>query len=90
MLFSLGFLFWASFQGFKTRLLERGFYTLIRNALFPSPIDVRSHNLPTLWTKLLNGTPLGAGSDTICNSQNPPLADIVLFGLSLLGFPSRF
>ena len=39
---------------------------------------------------VLDGTQLGAGSDTICNSQNPPLADIVLFGLSLLGFPSRF
>ena len=25
-----------------------------------------------------------------CNSPNPPLADIVFFGLSLLGFPSKF
>ena len=29
-------------------------------------------------------------SDTICNGSNPPLADIVFFGLSLLGFLSRF
>ncbi|KAG7016972.1 hypothetical protein SDJN02_22083, partial [Cucurbita argyrosperma subsp. argyrosperma] len=29
------------------------------------------------------------GSDTICNSPSPPLADIVLFGLSLLGFSSK-
>ena len=30
------------------------------------------------------------GFDTICNGSNPPLADIVFFGLSLLGFLSRF
>ena len=30
-----------------------------------------------------------SGSNTICNDPNPPLADIVLFSLSLLGFPSR-
>ena len=29
------------------------------------------------------------GSDTICNDQDPLLADIVLFGLSLSGFPSK-
>ena len=28
--------------------------------------------------------------DTICNSQDSSLADIFLFGLSLLGFPSSF
>ena len=26
----------------------------------------------------------------ICNVPNPPLVDIILFGLSFLGFPSRF
>ena len=30
-----------------------------------------------------------SGSDTICNGPDPPLANIVLFGLSLSGFPSR-
>ena len=30
-----------------------------------------------------------SGSDTICNDSDPPLVDIVLFGLSLSGFPSR-
>ena len=30
------------------------------------------------------------GSDTICNGLGPLLADIVLFGLSFSGFPSRF
>ena len=30
-----------------------------------------------------------SGSDTICNDSDPPLADIVLFGLSLSDFPSR-
>ena len=29
-------------------------------------------------------------SDTICNGPSSPLADIILFGLSLSGFPSRF
>ena len=31
-----------------------------------------------------------SGSDTICNGPDPPLADIVLFGLSLLGSPQGF
>ena len=31
-----------------------------------------------------------SGSDTICNSSSPLLVYIVLFGLSLLDFPSRF
>ena len=31
-----------------------------------------------------------SGSDTICNSPNPPLADFVLFGLSLSSFPFPF
>ena len=30
------------------------------------------------------------GSNIICNSPNPPLVDIVLFGLSLLAFPWSF
>ena len=30
-----------------------------------------------------------SGSNTICNDPDPPLAYIVFFGLSLLGFPSR-
>ena len=30
-----------------------------------------------------------SSSDTICNDLNPPLTDIVLFGLFLSGFPSR-
>ena len=30
-----------------------------------------------------------SGSDTICNDPDPPLADIVLLGLSLSGFPFR-
>ena len=30
-----------------------------------------------------------SGSDNICNDPDPPLVDIVLFGLSLSNFPSR-
>ena len=33
---------------FKTWLLGRGFHTLVRNASFPSPTDLGSHNLPPL------------------------------------------
>ena len=33
---------------------------------------------------------LMSGFDTICNAPSLPLADIILFGFSLLGFPSRF
>ena len=35
---------WAFPHGFKTRLLGRGFHTLIRNVSFPSPTEVGSHN----------------------------------------------
>ena len=30
-------------HGFKTRLVGRVFYTFVRNVLFSSPTDVRSH-----------------------------------------------
>ena len=33
----------------KTCILGRGFHTLIRNALFPSPIDVGSHRIGILY-----------------------------------------
>ena len=33
---------------------------------------------------------LVSGSDTICNDPDPPLTYIVLFGLSLSGFPQGF
>ena len=71
----------------------------------PSPTNVGHYNPPPLaLTSLLAhhlvSTPLWGtakrlahrsmfGSDTICNNPNPPLGDIVLFGLSLSGFPSR-
>ena len=46
---------------------------------------------PPVWglASLLAHRPV-SGSDTICNGPNSPLADIVLFGSSLSGFPSRF
>ena len=37
-------LFELSLKVFKTRLLGRDFYTLIKNVLFSSPTDVGSHN----------------------------------------------
>ena len=43
ILSSLGFPFQASPHGLKSCLLERGFHTLIKNASFLSPIDVKSH-----------------------------------------------
>ena len=85
---------------------RRDFYTLIKNGSFRSPIDVGSHNPPPLGPNILAstlldvhppsglsvlfGTRLVSSSDTTCNSSNPPLANIVLFGLSFLDFSSRF
>ena len=72
---------------------------------FSSPIEVGLPNSPSFGASVLAGTPprvhpfrgsasslachLVSGSDTIYNSPNP-LADIVLFELSLSGFSSRF
>ena len=130
MLFSLGFPFRASPQGFKTRLLGDGFHTLINCGLFSSPTNVGHHNPPPfgaqrprwhsflppidvgpppnpppLGPSVLTGTPphvyplrrtarrlahrLVSGFDNICNGPDPPLADIVLFRLSLSSFPLR-
>ena len=54
-------------------------------------------SLASLLAHRIVSTPFGAqphrlvsGSDTICNGPNPPLTDIVFFGLFLLGFPSMF
>ena len=80
------FLFVLSLLGFQSM---RSFHTLVRNS-FPSSTDVRSHNPPP-WgpTSSLAYRPM-SGSDTICNSPSPPIANIVIFGLSLLDFRSRF
>ena len=107
---------------FKTRLLGRGFHTLVKNASFSSPTDVGSHNPPRSGPSVLVGTrsllqlmwdpptfllahrlmstPFGAQPPRwcarclalipFCNGPSPPLVDIVLLGLSLLGFSSRF
>ena len=42
---------------FKTCLLGRSFHTLIRNVLFSSPTDVRSHNPLPLGANILADTP---------------------------------
>ena len=59
VLSSLGFLLWSYPQGFKTRLLERGFYILIRNVSFLSLTDVGSHLmskfLKVQWTRKKQG-----------------------------------
>ena len=87
---------------------RRGFNTLIKikNASFPSPIDVGSHNpLPfgaqcPRWHTAMSTPFRGltsslayrsvSDSDTIYNSSSQLLTNIFLFGLSLLGFLSRF
>ena len=46
-------------HGFETRLLGKGFHTLVRNDSFPSPIDVISHNPPLLGANVFASTPLG-------------------------------
>ena len=44
-------------RGFKTRILERGFHTLIRNASFSSPTNVGPNNPPPRGFRVLTGTP---------------------------------
>ena len=72
---------------------------------FLSLIDVGlPPNPPPLGPSVLTGTPPRvyirgttrrlahrpmSGSNTICNDPNPPLADIVLFGLPLSSFPFK-
>ena len=107
---------------FKTRLLGRGFHTLIKNVSFSSPTDMGSHNPPPLGPLIpfsnqcgtlppihplqgpvsllahrlvstpLSGLSLFAGTSPVSGSDcpSPPLLDIVLFELSLSGFPLRF
>ena len=75
---------------FKTRLLGRGFHTLISNALFPylQPMwDLAIHPLVSPTSSLAHH-PM-SGSDTICNSPSLPLADIVFFVLPLKVFKMR-
>ena len=72
---------------------------------FPSSIDVEPHNPPpsgstSFLAHRLISTPLDSafllahhpvsGSGTICNSPSPLLTNIVLVGLSLTYFPSKF
>ncbi|KAG7017794.1 hypothetical protein SDJN02_19660 [Cucurbita argyrosperma subsp. argyrosperma] len=51
-----------SLKVFKMRLLRRGFHALIKNALFPSPTNVGSHNPPPFGSSVLVGTPSGVHS----------------------------
>jgi len=51
---------------------------------------VGSHVSLPLGASVLAGTPPMLGSDTICNGLSPPLADIVIFGLSLSASPQGF
>ena len=90
ILSSLGFSFRVFPRGFKTRSLERGFHTLIRNSSFPSFTDgdLTIHPLGGQASSLAHC--LVYGSDTICNSPSPSLAYIVLFRLPLSGFFSKF
>ena len=60
-------------QGFKTRLLGKGFHTLIKRCFF-----LLSNQCGDL-TILPRGPSILAGTDTICNSLSPPLVDIVCF-----------
>ena len=141
----ISFPFGLALKIFKTRLLGRGFHTLIKSVSFSSPTDVGSHNPPPLESSVLASTrffspinvgphqihlflfpidvrtppnppPSGlsvladtlphvhplrgsassmahspvSGFDIICNSSNPLLANIVLFGLSRSGFSLKF
>ena len=78
-IFHLPFSYCRQSSCFKTDLPGRGFHTLIRNASFHSPINEGSHNPPPLGASVLVGTSHVFGSNTIYNSPNPQLADIVHF-----------
>ena len=67
----------VSLTVFKTHILGKDFHALIRKVSFLSPLNVGSHNPPPLGgpTSSLVHRPV-SGSDTICNSPNPPLEDI--------------
>ena len=59
----------------------------------PSGSSVLASTLPRVHplqglASILSHCPV-LGSDTICNSPSPALADIVLIGLSLSGFPLK-
>ena len=58
--------------------------------LGPSVLAGTSSRIYPLWgtTSSLTHNSVSS-SDTICNGSNPPLPNIVLFWLYLLGFPSR-
>ena len=59
---------------------HKGFHTLIKNASFLSPTDVRSHNSPPWRLSFSLAHCLVSGFDTICNSPSPSIVDIVRFG----------
>ena len=82
------FLYGLPLKVFKTRMLGRDFLTLIRN-LFSNQCGISQSTSLGAPASSLAHRPV-SGSHTICNSLSPPLADVVLFGLSLSGYPSRF
>ena len=67
------------FKLFKIRPLGRSFLVPLISQFIPlgGPTSSLTH-----YSEL--------SPDTICNSSSPPIADIVLFGFSLLSFYSRF
>ena len=86
----LDFSLWAFSQGFKTRLLKRGFHTFIRNVSSPlQPMWDLTIHPPWSPTSSLAHRSV-SGFNTICNRPNPLLADIVLFSLSFWASPQSF
>ena len=63
-------LFGLSLRIFRTRLPGGSFHTLINNALFLSPTNVRSHNPPPLEPSILVGTRYSLQS--MWDLTNPP------------------
>ena len=60
---------------------------------FRGPMSLQAYHLvsTSLWglASSLAHCPVSS-SNTICNIPSPPLTDIILFGFSLSGFPSKF
>ena len=64
-------------------------FQLSRHFRFPWPVNVSPLNSTFLFYKQVNGTHWLVGGGKLYGSS-PPLADIVLFGLSLSDFLSMF
>ena len=91
---------------FKTRLVGKSIHTLYKKCFVllshrcgitqstpRGPASLLAHRLESTAFETQSSRwhiHSVSSSKTICNSPNPPLADIILFGLSVSSLPSKF